>query len=68
MGEKCFFVDEDLKCPHCKKKIGERALMKADRQFYRDMELKAKEEKKCEKLAESVPVEERLNYAKKIFR
>ncbi|MCX6706714.1 MAG: hypothetical protein NT001_01075 [Candidatus Woesearchaeota archaeon] len=42
MGKKCFFVDENLKCPHCRKKLGEKALRKADQEFNRDIERKSK--------------------------
>lgn len=64
MGNKCFFVDENLNCPHCKKKIGERALRKADRKFNREMEMKAKQEEKCEEHVKSIPVKKGQNHAK----
>ena len=56
MGEKCFFVDENLKCPHCRKKMGEKALRNADKEFNRDIDRKVREAEKIEESAETIPI------------
>lgn len=68
-----FTVDDRLKCPHCRKKIGEKALLKAEMKIEREEEKQAEEEAKFEKqiekkFPETVPVKKRVQHAKKIFR
>lgn len=63
--KKCFFVNENFKCPHCKKKVGEEALKKADTEFWeqKDREAEEKEEQYCE----TKPVKKRLKHSKELF-
>lgn len=63
-----FIVDERLKCPHCKKKIGEKALLKAEIRIEAEGEKRAEEEAKLEeKFSETIPVKKRVKHAKEIF-